>query len=778
MKKLILFLAITAGFNMAFGQTKVKLKETFSERKHQIVCVAYSPNSRMIATGGFDNDIVLWDTQSGTIIRKLTGLKGFPLSLTFSHNSQYLISGGKDSRVTIWDVNTGNEVRSIKAHSNDVTDVAIRLDNTIASASKDKSVKIWDFDGSLIRELKGHTKEVMAVAYSHDGEKLVSGSADGTVKEWDFVTGKIISSIDAHDGWVRTVAYNHNSTLIASGGDDGKINIWNRSSGKLQNSIIAHSKWLETLSFSPDGKYIVSGGHDNYMVVVNAISGQIVFNSPRQDYYVLSTAFDPSGKHIISCSLNSTSLNVWDVSSLSIAAISPEVQKSTVKPTITWKVANNQQTESLTFKVNAGIKTESPLSTVDIYLNNTQFASQSDIKQGRFPIEINIEQILFLNEGKNEIKLIAYNAAGESISETLNVSYIQPKADPVPVEVAIIEKPKVEEKVEVTKPENEKPKDEPKVEEKTKVEEFTETEQIKPEVVQQKEEPKVEEKVVTEHSKPVIEEPKIPKSTSSELLTNLPKNPVNPFRFALIIGNEDYHSYQTGLEAEADVAFAIRDATVFKEYAENILGIPMDNIIFLTNARAIEMDNAIGKLNQIIKALNGRAEVFIYYAGHGFPDEKTKEPYLIPVDVSGTNLRFAVKLKDLYESLTEHPSSRITVFLDACFSGGAREQGLVSARAVRVQPKADRLQGNLVVFTASSGNESSLPYKEKQHGMFTYYLLEKLKETKGDITYKELSDFLSAQVGVRSVMINNKPQTPQTNVSYDVEGIWSDWKLK
>jgi len=756
MKRLIFTISLLAVFMAGFAQEPVSLKETLSERKHQIVCVAYSPDSRLIASGGFDNQIIIWDSSTGTVKHRLSGLKALPLSLTFSIDSRYLISGGKDSRVTIWDVSTGEEIRSIKAHKDDVTEVAIRADKTIASASKDETIKLWDFNGNLLRELQGHKKEVMAVAFSHDGEKLVSGSADGTVKEWEVATGKMVRSIDAHDGWVRTVAFNHNSTQIASGGDDGKINIWNTSSGQLQNTIIAHSKWLETLSYSPDGKYIVSGGHDNYMVVVNAITGQIIFNSPKQEYYVLSTAFDPSGNNVISCALNSINLSVWDVSSLSIAAAIPQDEKPKVKPTISWKTENNQQTENLSFRVNAGIKTESPISTVEVFLNNNRFITRNDINQKKLPAEINFEEVLFLNEGKNEIKIVAYNDAGEASSEVLSVSYSQPKPEPEPVQVAVVEEPKEEIKSEeiISEP----------------------TQEETPPVIEEQK-PEVKEEPIIENKQPEVIAPALSQE-ESDLLKDIPKNPTNPYRFALIIGNEDYSSYQTGLESEANVAFAIRDASAFKEYALNVLGVPNDNIIFLTNARAIEMDNAIGKLNPIIKALNGKAEIFFYYAGHGFPDEKTKEPYLIPVDVSGTNLRFAVRLKDLYEALTEHPSTRITVFLDACFSGGAREQGLVAARAVKVRPKEDLLKGNLVVFTASSGNESSLPYKDKQHGLFTYYLLEKLKETKGEISYKDLADFLSEQVGVRSVIVNNKPQTPQTNVSVDAEKVWSDWKIK
>jgi WD40 repeat protein len=751
MKRLMFFLLIACGAQHSIGQINVSLKQTHSERKHQIVCVAYSPDSKLIASGGFDNQILVRNSQTGAVVHRLTGLRAFPLSLAFSHDSRYLISGGKDSRVTIWNLATGHQQLQIRAHKDDVTDVAINASNVIASASKDKTAKLWDFNGNPLKELAGHKKEVMAVDFSHNGQQLVTGSADGTIKEWDTNTGQLVRTINAHDGWVRTVAYNHNSTLIASGGDDGKINIWNRSTGQLQNTIIAHSKWLENLSFSPDGRYIASGGHDNYLLIVNSNTGQIVFSSPKQDYYVLSTAFDPSGKTLISSVLNSLDLNVWDVTSLGIAQMAPPSVKISAKPSILWETPNDQQTHNLSYKVNALIKTESPLTSVDVFLNNDRFASHREVDFNKSEKSAHFEQVLFLNEGTNEIKLIAYNDGGEAVSEILKVVYNTPKPEPI---VVVVEEKK------------------PVVVSEEKKTEVQTTELVKVEKVKEgiKEEARVEEQPKVEE-KAELQKPDVP-------VTNHPKVKLNPYRFALIIGNEDYSTYQTGLEKESDVAFAVNDATAFKDVATGVLGVPDDNIIFLTNARAIEMDDAVRKLNPIIRALNGKAEIFFYYAGHGFPDEKTKEPYLIPVDVSGTNLRFAVSLKELYQQLTEYPSARVTVFLDACFSGGAREQGLVAARAVRIKPREDRLQGNLVVFTASSGSESAHPYKEKNHGIFTYHLLEKIKETAGEISYKELSDYLSMQVGVRSVMVNNMPQTPQTNVSFDVEEVWGDWKIQ
>lgn len=264
----------------------------------------------------------------------------------------------------------------------------------------------------------------------------------------------------------------------------------------------------------------------------------------------------------------------------------------------------------------------------------------------------------------------------------------------------------------------------------------------------------------------------------SEVDINIPnRNSNHEYRFALIIGNEDYSTYQTDLTAEIDVDFAKKDATIFKDYAQKTLGIPENNISLLTNATAGQMRQALAKINKLSEITSGKAELYFYYAGHGLPDEVTKEAYLIPVDVSGTNVTYGIKVTDVYKSLTQHPSERVTVFLDACFSGGARNQGLLSARGVKIKPKQEQLAGKLIVFSASSGDQSSLPYKEKGHGIFTYFLLKKLQESKGDLTYAELSNYLKEKVSLNSVIVNSKEQNPQTNVSPSAASVWSSWKF-
>jgi len=265
-------------------------------------------------------------------------------------------------------------------------------------------------------------------------------------------------------------------------------------------------------------------------------------------------------------------------------------------------------------------------------------------------------------------------------------------------------------------------------------------------------------------------------SLRSDVDKDIPISSVkNANRFALIIGNEDYHSYQPGLQSESDVSFAVNDATVFKEYCMKSLGIEERNIMLLTNATAAVMRQEIARICELVSLKGSAGEIFFYYAGHGFPDENSKEPYIIPVDVTAANLASAIKLYDLYKQLSSTGAGKVTVFMDACFSGGGRDAGLMAARGIRVVPKKDVLTGNLVVFSATQNDQVALPYQEKQHGMFTYFLLKKLQETNAACTYSDLFNYIKNSVSEYSLRENKKSQTPSLSTSNEVLGTWEKW---
>ena len=261
---------------------------------------------------------------------------------------------------------------------------------------------------------------------------------------------------------------------------------------------------------------------------------------------------------------------------------------------------------------------------------------------------------------------------------------------------------------------------------------------------------------------------------SSEVDLNIPTNTKVDNRYAIVIGNEDYQSYQRSLNAEQNVDYAVNDAKVFKEYCLKTFGVKEENLDFITNATAGAMNQKFNKVIKLMEKIGPQAELIVYYAGHGFPDEITKEPYLVPVDVSGTDLSAAIKLEDFYRDLG-NTGAKVTVFLDACFTGGGRNSGLIAARGVRVKPQDEILNGNLVVLSASSGDQSALPYHQEGHGMFTYFLLEKLQNDRGYMTLGQLADYINRNVSITSLKVNEKEQDPVVNTSEKVAGSWRNW---
>lgn len=260
--------------------------------------------------------------------------------------------------------------------------------------------------------------------------------------------------------------------------------------------------------------------------------------------------------------------------------------------------------------------------------------------------------------------------------------------------------------------------------------------------------------------------------TDDAIDKNIPVNPTtNKNTFVVIIGNEDY-------QRVSKVNYALNDAGTFANYCQKTLGIPQQNIRSYSNATYGTMLSALDDIKGIATAYHGNLDIIFYYAGHGIPSETDKSAYLLPVDADGIRTEVCLSTKTLYQTLSELNAKNVVVFMDACFSGAQRGEGmLASARGVALKVKADVPQGNTVVFSAASGEETAFPYKEKGHGMFTYFLLKKLQETKGDATLGEIGEYVSEEVAKQSIVINHKSQTPTIIASEQIDN-WKEIKLK
>ena len=244
---------------------------------------------------------------------------------------------------------------------------------------------------------------------------------------------------------------------------------------------------------------------------------------------------------------------------------------------------------------------------------------------------------------------------------------------------------------------------------------------------------------------------------------------VNDKTFAVIIANEDY-------QREQNVPFAIHDGEVFKEYCTTLLGIPETNVHMVTDATLNDIRYEVDWLQATLEAFHGEAKGIFYYSGHGIPDEASRSSYLLPVDGYGSNMESSYGLDELYAQLGSADVESMMYFVDACFSGATREGDMMAeSRGAAVNSKAGVLYGNAIAFSAARGNETAFAYQEKSHGLYTYYLLKKLKETYGEVTAGELADYINENVARTSALQGMKTQRPAANGSFED---WRSMKLK
>lgn len=241
--------------------------------------------------------------------------------------------------------------------------------------------------------------------------------------------------------------------------------------------------------------------------------------------------------------------------------------------------------------------------------------------------------------------------------------------------------------------------------------------------------------------------------------------------YALIIANEEY-------EMATNVEMANNDGLAVKEYFIKTLGLKDKQVLFYPNATFGKMNKAVKDIKSIAAAYNGKINLLVYYAGHGIPDNATKDAYLMPVDADGTDVTVCYSLKKLYDEIDGMKLNQSVVFLDACFSGAKRDRDMiVAARGVAIKTKEERPKGNTFVFCATSDEEAAYSYKEEKHGLFTYFFLKMLQDKKDKVTLGDLAEYIKDNVSRQSILINGKKQTPTVIIPDGIEQNWTKQKL-
>jgi serine/threonine protein kinase len=290
------------------------LEKTLTGHSDSVLSVAYSSDSRYLASGSGDNTIKIWEVAKGKELRTLTGHSSGVYSVVYSPDGRYLASGSGDNTIKIWEVATGKELRTLTGHSSRSLSVVYSPDSRyLASGSIDNTIKIWEVaTGKELRTLTGHFSGVYSVVYSPDGRYLASASADNTIKIWEVATGKELRTLTGHSDSVWSVAYSPDGRYLASGNYDNTIKIWEVATGKELRTLTGHSNSVPSVAYSPDGRYLASGSWDDTIKIWEVATGRELRTLTGHSRGFWSVGYSPDGRYLASGSGDKT-IKIWRV---------------------------------------------------------------------------------------------------------------------------------------------------------------------------------------------------------------------------------------------------------------------------------------------------------------------------------------------------------------------------------------------------------------------------------------------------------------------------------
>jgi WD40 repeat protein len=239
-----------------------------------VTSVAFSSNGQVIASGGNDSTVRIWDTQTGALLKIFSGQRNFITSVAFSPNGSILACGvgwlennsEMHGEIRLWDVNKGRLVRTLVGHEGAVLSVAFSPEGkTLASSSTDKTVMLWNTEtGQLLNTFKGHQGNVTSVAFSNNGRYIASGSMDNAVRIWDIRSGKLLVTLSKrYYTPVTSIVFSPDDRTLISGCYDKTARVWDLITGGIIKIMIGHQEVVTSVVFSPDGRILVTGSADN-----------------------------------------------------------------------------------------------------------------------------------------------------------------------------------------------------------------------------------------------------------------------------------------------------------------------------------------------------------------------------------------------------------------------------------------------------------------------------------------------------------------------------------
>ncbi|MEI7897713.1 MAG: caspase family protein [bacterium] len=722
--------------------------------------IALSPDGNTLIAGGNSKKLRVFDTNSGKEIAVVVFKDVFSINdVQFAPDGKSFAAVG-DYWLIVFDTKTFEAKYSFTDTHGVFNSISFSPDSKKLAVAYHYIARIWDLTTFESEVLSSGGKIFNHIVWSPSGTTIALSNESNNVAIWEIGKQKRLMASISDKSIINGISYGKNGSLLYSCSPLGDINILDVLSGEKmkQLTLTGHSPYFVLPAFSTGS--LISGGEDGRLICWET------------DDYNPRTLIDYPKDRLLSCSISYTSkkialgfynksVHILTVKNDDLHLIKQIVSTSTQR----WQQQGKfEKSANYLKRVNDSTR----IRQIDLF---TQWAIDSLGQSG---------------------KTWAFNSTDyDADNEMFKLNFID--YPPITIDVPLSEAESFDQSRKILQFKN--PKftygDEGYVlmhldianpaNSKTYTFDKKEAVAFNPEKLELAFDPIVISIPKAEQGTAITEKPTAPAvfSKPSDVDQQIPSTSTSyPEAYALIIGNEDYTKYNSNLSPESNVPFARNDAKSFYNYALKVLGIPAENIFFFTDAIGSVMKREIEKVCKLANLKEGKTDLLFYYAGHGLPDEETKESYILPVDISTENLKEGIKLKDLYQKFSDSKARRTIVIVDACFSGEGRNQSLLAARAVRIKPQEATLTGNIVVMTAVKSDQRSLPYNQQQHGIFTYFLLKHLKETNGNATLGDLEQYLAEEVPISSLKLFGIEQSPQIFTGTAVDANWNAWTLK
>lgn len=285
---------------------------TLARHSSWVSAVAFNPQLRLLASGGLDDTIHLWDLKTGRLMRSLKGHSKGINDLSFHPRGQLLVSCSDDNTIRIWQITTGQTVHVMRGHHHDITSLAVgRRGQLLISGSEDRTLGVWNLDqGSFTKWLSGNAGMIRCVAITPDEKRVVSGGFDNKIRVWDLASGKVERLLQGHLNSVNDLAISTDGRLLASAGKDRCVKLWSLQSGNLLHNLRGHTREVNAIAIHPDRQSVVSASSDGSIKIWNTKTGEEQATCTDHGSSVTAIAIHPDGSYMASASSDKT-IKLW-----------------------------------------------------------------------------------------------------------------------------------------------------------------------------------------------------------------------------------------------------------------------------------------------------------------------------------------------------------------------------------------------------------------------------------------------------------------------------------